>query len=177
MARALTDPLHRASKPFLAKLLFVPAGLTVYFARLAALFQPRPDGLLSSSSQEKKNRREKWPFAQIRTDLLDASIIPSSSRRLYIYTEPRSGIDRLVPGEDVEEHVRELKQVLHPGVVDIETGESTKAYEDGGKEEGLVETRVDKAVHVGHMREDPEGYWNAVRSFWDQSLRYYDSRQ
>jgi hypothetical protein len=71
--------------------------------------------------------------------------------RLYIYSK----IDELIPYKDVEEHARQAKEEL--GI-------------RGGGEGGEVRLeKFENTSHVGHMRGDPERYWNSIQKVWRDS--------
>lgn len=151
MARALTASLTKRS-PLLRALAFVPAGLSVLLFDLAGAVYWAVRGGRSWDNAEphtptgKLRPVEHEPFTQMRLDILDPHLIPPSAPRLYIFSEP--GLDDLVPAEDVLEHIAEARDA---GVSSIEV-----------KRTG--------AGHVGHLRADPEGYWEAVRRLWSRDV-------
>jgi len=128
LARSFTAGIK---SPILRSLFYVPAGLTVFLFKVVGLRW----WLLPFGS------REKEPCSQMWDDLLNPTLIPLTTPRLYFY----SMSDLLVSGETVEEHVEEAREV---GVMTILT------------------KRDDQAAHVSHLRVDPVGYWAAVRKLW-----------
>ncbi|KAI0644593.1 hypothetical protein C8Q79DRAFT_782661 [Trametes meyenii] len=80
--------------------------------------------------------------------LNDSSLLPWTSARtprMYLYS---SG-DRIVPAPGVEEHAARARMAGFP-VRMVHFGQSG---------------------HVAHARDDPEKYWGAVRSFWEEASR------
>jgi len=72
--------------------------------------------------------------------------ITPSTPRLYIY----SSSDKITPYAAVEAHVNEAKLV---GL-------------------NVITDKFEGSSHVGHMRKDPERYWEAVKHLWDKTATY-----
>ncbi|KAH6713238.1 hypothetical protein BKA61DRAFT_608770 [Leptodontidium sp. MPI-SDFR-AT-0119] len=78
-----------------------------------------------------------------RKDLNDLTLVQSRRGRLYVYSVK----DKMVGWEDVESHAREAEQ----------NGERVR------------KERWTGTAHVGHMTNDGERYWGAIKSFWNSS--------
>lgn len=79
-------------------------------------------------------------IAHIRADLLDETIFPRETKRVYLYSKA----DRMVDWRLVEKHAEEAEAMGW-----------------------TVEQRCfEGSPHCGHVREDEEGYWGMVRSSW-----------
>ncbi|KAI0674778.1 hypothetical protein C8Q78DRAFT_1075152 [Trametes maxima] len=88
------------------------------------------------------------PMERELTRLNDPSLLPWTSTRtprMYLYS---SG-DRIVPASGVEGHAAGARAAGFP-VRMVHFGQSG---------------------HVAHARDDPEKYWSAVRSFWEEASR------
>lgn len=79
-------------------------------------------------------------FIRMRETVHDPAFIPLDAPRLYFY----SMNDQLVPGAHVEMHIRDARKA---GITHITA-------------------KKDTSSHVTHMRDDPVGYWAAVRQLW-----------
>ncbi|KAJ2975707.1 hypothetical protein NUW54_g11685 [Trametes sanguinea] len=80
--------------------------------------------------------------------LNDPAFLPWTSKRtprLYLYS---SG-DTIVPAPGVEQHMNQARSVGFP-VHSVHFGQS---------------------AHVSHARNDPEKYWNSIKSFWEEANR------
>ena len=77
---------------------------------------------------------------RLRAGLNDKRLFPAEAPRLYIYSKA----DEMVWWEDVEEHA--------------------KAAEDLGWK--VERASFEGSAHVGHMLEDGERYWDAVKRTW-----------
>lgn len=79
---------------------------------------------------------------RLRLGLSDKRLFAKEAPRLYAYSKA----DRMVWWEDVEEHAN--------------------AAEDAGWEVDRV--RFEESPHAGHILEDGERYWGAVRRTWEK---------
>ncbi|KAI0356358.1 DUF829-domain-containing protein [Trametes cingulata] len=80
--------------------------------------------------------------------LNDPDLLPWTSvrtPRMYLYS---SG-DRIVHASDVEEHAARAKMVGFP----------------------VRMVHFGRSGHVAHARDDPEKYWGAIRTFWEDASR------
>ena len=80
-----------------------------------------------------------------RRDLKDPTLVGSERGRLYIYSVD----DKMVGWEDVEIH----------------------AIEAVGRGEDIERERWVGTGHVGHMSDDKEWYWSAIKRFWERGYR------
>ncbi|CEJ89513.1 hypothetical protein VHEMI05354 [[Torrubiella] hemipterigena] len=88
-------------------------------------------------------RRRKHAGAWSRVAANDEKYAVKSARRLYMYSKE----DDLIGYQDIEEHVAEAKQ---------------KGY-------ACDATVFAGSGHVGHMREHPTQYWEAIRESWEHA--------
>jgi hypothetical protein len=77
---------------------------------------------------------------QARRDLNDPTLVDSKRGKLYFYSIK----DKMVGWEDIESHAMEAER----------------------KGEHVERERWVETGHVGHMSNDGERYWGAVKSFW-----------
>ncbi|KAI9068373.1 DUF829-domain-containing protein [Trametes sanguinea] len=80
--------------------------------------------------------------------LNDPAFLPWTSKRtprLYLYS---SG-DTIVPAPGVEQHMNQARSVGFP----------------------VHSAHFGKSAHVSHARNDPEKYWNSIKSFWEEANR------
>lgn len=73
--------------------------------------------------------------------LLDPKLVPNSAHRLFFY----STTDEMVGWEDVEDSVAQWRRAGCSCTTEM----------------------FDNSRHVGHMRMDPERYWNAIGKAWE----------
>jgi Eukaryotic protein of unknown function (DUF829) len=74
--------------------------------------------------------------------LLEGSAIGKKTKRLFLYSDK----DELIQKENVEEHIRQLKERGYP----------------------IRSRNFGKTRHVGHMRADPENYWSEILKVWKE---------
>lgn len=76
----------------------------------------------------------------LRRFLTESGAIGKDTKRLYLYSDG----DELVQSSSVEDHIRDMKEL----------GYNVKSRNFG------------KTRHVGHMRANPELYWEEVQEIW-----------
>ncbi|OSD01295.1 hypothetical protein PYCCODRAFT_1426021 [Trametes coccinea BRFM310] len=80
--------------------------------------------------------------------LNDPALLPWTSKqtpRLYLYS---SG-DLIVPAHEVEQHMNQARLIGFP----------------------VQSAHFGQSAHVTHARNDPEKYWNSIKSFWEEATR------
>ena len=82
---------------------------------------------------------------RLREGLLNPALIPLNVPRLFFY----SMNDVLVPGAFVESHIADARKA---GVTNITA-------------------KKDTSSHVSHMKDDPVGYWSAIKQLWVEGRR------
>lgn len=87
--------------------------------------------------------RRPTPIGRLRTGTLSSTAIPLSAKRTYVY----STIDRLIDYTAVEAHAEEAKAL--------------------GAD--VLLRKSSTAAHVGHLKEDPEGYRALVKETWERA--------
>lgn len=76
----------------------------------------------------------------VREEMNDTNLISNTARRCYLYSEK----DDIIGWKDVEEH----------------------AIDAARKGWAVTLVKFQGSSHVGHLKQDPEKYWNAIENTW-----------